>query len=239
MVWHTGCAWQQRLGKDRVFVGAPAPRDIAETAYGEHVDKNLRKTTIERILPCIVDNAIVPRDLVDGCVRQACNRMGLEHWEWEKALGVACALYKYQYKERSYTMPLDTESISRDYLYGRLLALAEHLEGRALNIAGETRETGAARLMQRFADRPYSTWRTIETSLTPYKTRLRAKRPGFLINISREIDTVVSSFKHDDYISDLRLTGEFLLGYHCQRDALWSHPSDESNTNELTIKTEE
>jgi len=39
--WHdinNGCTWQQRLGKDRVFVGVPAPRDIAEAAYGRRLD---------------------------------------------------------------------------------------------------------------------------------------------------------------------------------------------------------
>jgi len=76
-------------------------------------------------------------------------------------------------------MTLETDRTSRDYLYGRLLAIAEHIEGRALYVGGETRDTTAAKLMQRFADRPASTWRTIELALTPSKSRLRAKRAGF------------------------------------------------------------
>jgi CRISPR-associated protein Csd1 len=71
--------------------------------------------------------------------------------------------------------------------------------------------------MQRFADRPHSTWRILETGLTPYKVRLRAKRPGFLHKVENEIDEVVSAFNHDEFMSDQRLSGEFLLGYHCQR----------------------
>ena len=52
--------------------------------------------------------------------------------------------------------------------------MAERIEEIALNVADEQRDTNAVKLMQRFADHPYSTWRTIELSLAPYKTRLRA-----------------------------------------------------------------
>jgi CRISPR-associated protein Csd1 len=36
------------------------------------------------------------------------------------------------------------------------------------------------------------------------------------------IDEVIASFTPDDFIRDKRLSGEFLLGYHSQRDALRS-----------------
>jgi CRISPR-associated protein Csd1 len=218
--WHAGCCWQQYFGKDRIFFGAPAPRDIAEVAFGRRIDDKLRKATIERLLPCIVDGASIPRDLVESCVRRASNRNGIEYWEWEKALGIACALFRNYHKERSYPMALDRERSSRDYLYGRLLALAEHLEGRALYVGGEKRATSAEKLMQRFADRPFSTWRILETGLTPYKVRLTAKRHGFLNVVQQEIDAVCALFETDDFVSDMRLSGEFLLAYHCQRAAL-------------------
>ena len=228
--WHTDCSWRQQYAKDNVFIGAPAPRDIAEAAYGRRIDVRQRQATVERLLPCIVDGVMIPGDLVDSCIRRASNKNGIELWEWEKALGIACALFKYQHRERGYTMALDRERNTRDYLYGRLLALAEHLEGRALYVAGEQRDTNAGRLMQRFADRPYSTWRTIETSLTPYKTRLRTKRGAFLHNVETEMDAIEALFNTEDFLSDRRLSGEFLLGYHCQRSALRGTPEDESET---------
>jgi len=243
MSWHNvddGCTWQQRLGKDRIFIGAPAPRDIGEAAHGRRLDDNLRKATTERLLPCIIDSVPIPRDLIESCLRRACNRTGLEVWEWEKALGVACALYKYHHKKERYTMALDRARNTRHYLYGRLLALAEHLEGRALSVADEKRETNAARLMQRFSTRPHSTWLTIETSLTPYKVRLRAKRPGFLLRVEKELDEVFDRFATDDFLSDERLSGEFLLGYHCQRSKLWGKTGSPSGEPEYSQeKTEE
>jgi CRISPR-associated protein Csd1 len=218
--WHECHAWPQNFGKESRFVGAPAPRDIAEAAFGRRLDDKLRKATVERLLPCIVDGRTPPRDLVESVVRRSCNRVGLDHWEWEKNLGIACALYKGFFKEREYQMTLETDRTSRDYLYGRLLAIAEHIEGRALFVGGETRDTTATKLMQRFADRPAGTWRTIELALTPAKSRLRAKRPGFLREMEKLHDEVVASFKDEDFLDDRKLSGEFLLGYHCQRQAL-------------------
>lgn len=232
--WHKACAWAQNYSKKIKFVGTPSPKDIAEAAYGRQLvgesGKKLSKATVERLLPCIIDGQPIPRDLVELSVNRAANRAGYDKWEfdkqlktevnaWEKNLGIACALFKGYNKDRSYQMTLETNRTSRDYLYGRLLAIAENIEGRALHIAGEERDTNAAKLMQRFADHPYSTWRTIEIALTPYKTRLRSKRAPFLRAMELLLDEVTCALG-DAYINDSRLTGEFLLGYHCQRQAL-------------------
>lgn len=232
--WHTDFAWHQNFGKDKHFVGAPAPHDIAEAAYatrlgemGElHVDERLRKATIERLLPCIIDGQRLPRDLLESTVRRVCNRFGLKHWEWEKFLGIACGLYRGTFKDTRYDMTLETDRRSRDYLFGRLLALAEHIENRALYLSGENRDTTAAKLMQRFADRPASTWRTIELSLTPAKSRLRTKRAPFMHAMDALHDEVVAAFAGDDFMNDSKLSGEFLLGYHCQRQDLNAPKAD-------------
>lgn len=218
--WHDTCAWHQNYAKDKKFIGAPSPKGIAEAAFGRRLDDKLRKATVERLLPCIIDGHQLPRDLMESTVRRSCNRAGLEHWEWEKNLGIACALFKAFFKEREYQMTLETDRTSRDYLYGRLLSIAEHIEGRALYVGGEKRDTTAAKLMQRFADHPTSTWRAIELALTPYKTRLRAKRPAFLHEMETLLDEVVATFEGDEFLSDRKLSGEFLLGYHCQRQKL-------------------
>lgn len=228
--WHTDHAWHQHYDKDKQFIGAPAPRDIAEAGYatrigttGElRIDEKLRKTLVERLLPCIVDGQPIPRDIVESVVRKACNRNGLKHWEWEKTLGIACALYRGAFKQEEYAMSLETDRRSRDYLYGRLLALAENIERYALTTAESKRETNAERMMQRFADHPASTWRNLEMALSPYKARLNAsdKGRGFLVNRMRWIDEIMCLFEADDFLKDSKLSGEFLLGYHCQRQAL-------------------
>lgn len=229
--WHSTYAWFQNYSKELKFVGAPAPKDIAVSAFGRRLDDKISRTTVERLLPCIIDSRQLPRDLMETVVRRTSNRIGMEWWEWEKVLGIACSLFRGFHKERRYSMVLETERRTRDYLYGRLLAIAERLEGMALYLSGESRDTTAARLMQRFADHPYSTWLNIEKGLQPYKSRLQARKPNSLFWISSLIDEVHSLFDVKDYMDDRPLSGEYLLGYHCQRRKLYEHPEDGNGKN--------
>lgn len=78
-------------------------------------------------------------------------------------------------------------------------------------------------------------------ALTPYKARLRANRPAVLLERDKLLDTVFGMFSGDDFISERKLSGEFLLGYHCQRAALWAKdkPDDKPPvTDESTIEGE-
>ncbi|MDR2522383.1 MAG: type I-C CRISPR-associated protein Cas8c/Csd1 [Synergistaceae bacterium] len=232
--WHKNFAWFQKYSKEVKFIGAPAPKEIAEAAFGRRLDAKVSKMTVNRLLPCIVDGTDrmpFPQDLVRSTRNRAVNRMGMEHWEWEKVLGIACALFNGVSKG-GYQMALETKRDTRDYLYGRLLAVAERLEYIALNVAGENRDTNAARLMQRFAERPYSTWLQIEQALVPYKTRLQTRRAGFLSNMKNLLDEIHCLFKTAEvYTSDAPLSGEFLLGYHCQRRDLQLKTKSEEETN--------
>jgi len=243
--WHKNYAWLQNYGMDNktkkslTFIGAPSPREIAEAAYGSRIDEKLSKSIVERLLPCIIDDQRIPRDLVESTIRNTSNRQGHEKYEWEKILGIACALFKGFFKEKEYKMKLETERNTLDYLYGRLLAIADNIEYYALEMGAESnRDTTAAKLMQRFADRPFSTWRTIELALIPYMARLHSseKTIGFLRNRKRLLDEVICSFHEGDFSKekDRPLTGEFLLGYHCQRSALFASKSIEgANINSI------
>lgn len=250
--WHYEFAWPQRFtipnpeskkkdAKKTIWpVSTPPPRNIADAVYGNILKSNekLKKGVIERILPCIVDKRHFPHDLVLSSVRRACNRHNCEKWEWERNLGITCALYKGFYlrhpqknKRREYKMALEEDRTTRDYLYGRLLAIAEKIEETALYVGGEDRPTTAARLMQRFADRPFSTWRNIELALQPYMQRLKSTRAGFLVNRTKELDLILDAFSPDDFTTEKPLSGEFLLGYHCQKQA-WQNKSNQNKEKE-------
>jgi|LSQX01.3.fsa_nt_gb CRISPR-associated protein Csd1 len=229
--WHSSFAWPQRYSKDIKFVGAPSPKDIADAAFGRRIDPKLSKSTVNRILPCIVDGNPIPRDLVRSiCIRASMGRAGLEFWEWFKVLGIACGLFRGSHKERGYSMALETERRTRDYLYGRLLAIAENIESRALFLSGEKRDTNAAKLMQRFSERPNSTWLLIRQSLTPYMTRLQSQRPSFLHGMNSLLGEIHSMFTTEEFVDDKPLSGEFLLGYYCQRKEL--APKKETGTQD-------
>lgn len=233
--WHSNCAWHQKYSKNKSFHGAPAPKDIAWAAYGTKlgtsevkVDEKVRKSTVERLLPCIIDGIPIPVDIVKSLVRAASKRIIYENWEWEKILGIACAAYRYSKKERGYDMSLEKDRKTRDYLFGRLLAVADCLEGFALSQSGQNRPTNAARLMQRFADRPSSTWRTIELALAPYKDRLGFKGAKY----EKALQEIMNSFNADDFIDDSSLSGEFLLAFHTQSYELKKSTTNETNKGE-------
>ncbi|MCH8536423.1 MAG: type I-C CRISPR-associated protein Cas8c/Csd1 [Alkalimonas sp.] len=249
--WHTDMAWPQRVvveipqtkGKPKSKItwplSAPSPYTMLQVVYGDVIKSNdsLKKSFYERLVPCVLEGRAIPFDLVKLSIARASNPAGQEHWEWERALGVACSLFRGFYlrhprteQRMEFTMSLNTSNTSRDYLYGRLLALAERLEEVALRAANVNRPTTANRLMQRFADRPYETWLTIYKQLDPYIRQMKTSRPGFLTNINKELDAVMNLFDHDQFISPKALTGEFLLGFHCQRLVLNQKPETKIDT---------
>lgn len=229
--WHSETCWVHLKGDKQVgasekkkikqkfikSIYAPSPKQIAQAAYGP-VDNSCLDRTIKELLPCIIDGIDIPIHLVQKCVSRASNP-NISYWE--STLSVACAVYKkFKAKQRKYLMTLERDLNTRDYLYGRLLALAEHIEEKALFLAKENRPTNASRLMQQFADHPYKTWLQLEKAIKPYENRLQSARAGYLYHLKQEIDSIMDTFTHGDFVSDFKLSGEFLLGYHCQRSAI-------------------
>lgn len=206
---------------------APSANEIAETVYGKSLSDSLKKQLYVRLLPCITEAAPIPFDIVQKAFYQACHPTGFDNWEWQRNVGVACALIRgwyarnyHQNLRRSYSMALDLNNHHRDYLYGRLLAVAENLESYALYLAGETsRMTTAERYMQRFAQNPYQTWGNIELALMPYKTRIERNRPAVLYKYNQQFDEIMAAFDEQDFIKNDALSPEFLLAYHCQKFA--------------------
>mgnify|MGYP000589689160 CR=1 FL=1 len=250
--WHTDFAWPQRVSTEangvRWLIGAPKPKDILRAVYGGNLKSgdSLSKQFYMRLLPCIVEKQQLPKDFWERAFRRACNRQSKrlsdqystadsEQAAWEKDLAVACALYKGFTARQTHgeiNMALDTSNTSRDYLYGRLLAVAEKIEEVALSAVSVNRATAASRLMQRFTDKPASTWLTIYKQLDPYMRQLKVSRAGFLTNMNKELDQIMATFKGDDFANDGALKPEFLLGFHCQRLALSKKAQAETQQTE-------
>lgn len=244
----------------------PSPATIGYAVYGQALSDTLKKQLYARLLPVIADgkNVPIPYDLVQKSFQTACNPYAnhrpedgekIRKTNWQRNIGVACALYKgwrarhqNPSQRRIYPMSLDTESRSRDYVFGRLLAVAEYLERTALNITNEIRATNAERYMQRFATQPYQTWKQLEENLKPYKDRLRKDYPvkvseksvltnplGFLINRENEITELVcvlDELRQSGCELNKPLEAEFLLGYHSQKMAYRNKKSAQAQQDE-------
>ena len=271
--WQDDFAWYQEYKSSWIFA-APSLERIAEVVLTktefEDKDRKSRRQLYARLLPVISGGKSVhiPYDLVQKSFQVACNPFAnyrpedgekIRSANWQRNIGVACALYKGWRarhhdlsQRRTYPMSLDTQNRSRDYIFGRLLAVAEHLERTALRIANETRATNAENYMQRFVMRPFHTWEQLETNLKPYKDRLRKDYPvrisekfvltspiGFLNNRENEINQlicVLDDLKQEGCDLDKPLEPEFLLGYHSQKMSY----RDKSNQPEQEItKTHE
>lgn len=215
--WHSSCVWLHKYrknsdGKFIEFYGAPASRDIAYAAYGTKVNDKVVKEVMDRMIPSVIDRREVPKDIVNSAFYRVSNPVSLEKWEWEKALSITCALIN---KKEGFEVGLDNENTERDYLFGRLLALADVLERRALD-SNETRATNAIRYMNSFSKHPARTWKIIQESIQPYQMRLGGKA----LDITKMIDEVGSMIDVNEF-NNKALSGKYLLGFYSQRHELY------------------
>jgi CRISPR-associated protein Csd1 len=147
--------------------------------------------------------------------------LALEGAEWIEIMGILCGMI---HKKEGFDLALDTQSCDRDYLFGRLLAVADVLEADAIRGA-EKRTTNAMRYMQAFQRHPFRTWTTIQSSIMPYQMKLG----GFSIRYTKLIDEIGSMFNVEDF-NDRPLSGRFLLGLYSQRNALYQKKGTHSET---------
>jgi len=227
--WHSTCVWLHRYlrnadGQWVEYFGAPATKDIAFAAYGPRAGEKVVKGLMERMLPCIVDQAPIPQDIIRSAYYRASNPVGMERWEWEKTLSIACALINR--KER-FRVALDHSNNDRDYLFGRLLAVADVLERFALG-REEERATNAIRYMNSFARHPARTWATIQAALQPYQARLGIKAT-YWTKIIDEIGSRISA----DQFNNRPLSGVYLLGYYSQRHELYQKKGSRDEETEV------
>ncbi|MDR0910930.1 MAG: type I-C CRISPR-associated protein Cas8c/Csd1 [Spirochaetaceae bacterium] len=228
--WHFNLAWYYSYWdfnnkKWRHTISSPSPKEIAIYCYGKNANDNMQTEAIERLLPCIIDKKPIPKDIETLLFNRASRLVTLEKSERDKTLETACAVIKYNYNyrahlhgEEGYEVELDENNGNRDYLFGRLLALADRIESTVLDDQNVNRESNAIRLMPHFVKYPCSTWQLLYSEkLRPYFKQLKQSKPGLCRWFENTISEVTIKFKDGDYADKDPLSGEFLLGYHCQQ----------------------
>lgn len=174
---------------------------------------------------CMFGGAQFPMSILNAACHKVTRPMGYDNIRvWRRDFEIACSLWKKHYidetrkqhrQEDVITMYLEPNRDDRDYLYGRLLALADNFEESVLRKQGvKDRPTNAIKLMSNFTAKPYTTWGTLWKQLTPY---LKSANGGSWFR--NEVDDVMALFKEGDFEDNKALSPMFLLGYSCQRRA--------------------
>ena len=237
--WHGHLAWFYTYWKEKkphYTISAPSPEEIAKAAYGGHVSDSAKAMTIQRLLSCIIDKTPIPSDIEQLCFNRASRLNTIDSSEREKTLETACAVIKYNLyankEKKEYKVGLEEDRKDRDYLYGRLLAVADKIESSVLDERGENRESNAVRYLQRFSKYPCSTWNLLyKEKLRPYLKYLKQMHPKLYGWYEGIIQNISDKFTLEDFSSDEALSGKFLLGYHCQQKDFWRKRENEQLAN--------
>lgn len=229
--WHKTCYWIHRYKKNtKLFLGTPSVYEIVKAAYGDKNEK-LQKSTIERLLPCVLERKSIPLDMVQAAVSNALNfHKYPNRMEWEKAISVACALITKLGNDRGHKinryasddngaegwkMGLDESVQKKSYLYGRLVATAEKMERYVLDMQDIKRNTSAERFFQQVQKKPARTWKIILDCLDPYMKKLQSMGKMYYIE---QINRITSMMEQKDILDNKSLDNLFLLGYSCQME---------------------
>lgn len=229
--WHEECAWLHRYKKHNnvyiTFVGSPGLEDIATVAFGTEQGKSIKANgkvvgaTVERLIPCIVDKARIPVDIVHALVRKSIQPQNYNEYNWQKVLSITCSVFKRHRFEISgfkevWDMNVDHDSNDIVYNCGRLLAVADAIERYALKLQNEKRQTNAIRFFSKFAAEPCKTWGLISIKLSNYIERL-GKRGKKLYELKEEIS---SKIPPKDFAELKNLDGRMVLGFDAQKNEI-------------------
>lgn len=230
--WHETCRWIHHTrdeNKQAVsFIGAPATYLIARGVYGEKADARLKKELYTRLLPCIVERQAIPKDIVYTIFERVKNPESFKNTteSWKDTVNIACALINKMYEKEGLDVALDKDNKSRDYLFGRLLGIAEVMESRILKDQNENRSTNATRYFNAFANRPARTWLVIRKQLQPYFSRM-GKRATFYQMLIQEVEASIG----ESGMNDKALSPLFLIGYSSQVQDLYKKKEVDQDDN--------
>ena len=85
-----------------------------------------------------------------------------------------------------------------------------------------SRVTNAEKSFNAVSNRPTAAITALAKKVSPYQNKLANNRAGAKIWLDRELQEVWSSFSQEDAADSSPLNHMFLVGYYCQRAALFT-----------------
>lgn len=236
--WQQHCKWRRRIRIEKTEQKitcecTPSPREMALAAFGVQrsewleADAKLVRATVKRILPCITRSGVrIPDDIIRAAVRRASMPQTMSGSVWyNEVLCVVCAMirfnYEEKYKEEGRTMEhfLKDNLSDRSVLFGRLLAVYDYMEQRAMferdenGKVKEQRMTNAKRYWNAYSSRPAKTAQTIKQNLIAYERKLEGYELKQFEEWAEEIMVCLA-----DGFDNTALSERYLPGYYLQMD---------------------
>lgn len=252
--WQQHCRWRRtvKIGKadeDKRRItceSAPSPREMALAAFGIQrsewleADDKLIRNTVKRLLPCITRKGLrIPEDVVRAAVQRASMPQTMSDFVWyNDVLCVACAMIRYKYEKEGMTLEdfLEENCSDRNILFGRLLAVFDYMEQRALferdenGRVKERRTTNAKRYWNAYSRRPAGTAATIKQNLVAYEKKLSDFERMKFEDWTGEI---MAHFSQDGY-SNAALSELYLPGYYQQMEKMKNELQKKYNKGEAS-----
>lgn len=227
--WHEGTAWFRFNGKKQKNVlNSFGLKEIAELAFGTEQGDFIKckpevlREYVCRLIPCVTEGRNIPINIVGALVNRASSPLKYKNeYNWRKVLEAACGMLRKQKTEKKEEcgMALDETCRSRDYLYGRLLAVADVAEHDAFDSNdNEKRTTNAKRYFEAFSNRPFTTWEIIYNRLQPYLNKLG----GGSVRYEKLINEITDMFDREKFTDNSKLNPEYLHAYSCQVKKLYT-----------------
>lgn len=231
--WYDSTSWEYYNINLKTYKDSVTPLyKYANLLYGD-LDKDqiicrnykLKKQTLERLIPCIIDNKQIPEDIVRKAFNNCCQRYRYSNNKaWTQLIRFSCGILKNnQNNKKEVKKMLDENNTNVSYLYGRLLAISEKVELDTFSEEEQKRRTtNAARLWSTFINRPATTWVVLHGKIQPYLLK-----PGYKGNTARNyynliVSDIMSKIDVNDESKNKKLSEDFIFGYYHQLKALYT-----------------
>lgn len=227
--WHEKYFWNMKG-----FTGCPSVYDFVLAAYGIGGSDWL-KIPSQRLYTMyrnrIVQSIVMGKEMPENVIRKLMEHASMPtKYPKSKAYiwSIACAAIN---GKEGMDLMLDKNCTDRDYLFGRLLAMANHVE-RLTFVEGDAgRETNAIRYMADFVNKPATNWNHINRKIQPYLKKLNRRKPFLGEHFRREMDNILVEFTMDGF-SDEPLGNKYLLGFSAQSAAMWKKKTQDEDVKE-------
>ncbi len=246
--WQETCRWEIWDSSTKKYeTKTPRPWDIIRFVYGvEKTDgkvdclkDELKSLAFKRLLPSVIDGFPLPKDMARKIFTNYKNRIRYRK-NWIFLQYLTCALInKVRQDERKEkrTSMLEKEQQTRDYLYGRLLAVYEKVEMDAMKPSAfsadkkeegkmdkKSRVTNVEKVWSAFFQAPERMLETLHMKIRPYLDKLKADQAGSYSYYNKLIGEIQTDIRDAETYLDTKnksLNEDAVFGYYAQNRELY------------------